>query len=157
MESLQLVKSGVVIRPQVADNATVTSYVIDTAGVDYVNIDVILGETDAAMTVLKIQESDTYSTTTALGGTPADVTGLVYGTSSNPDTGVTSALPTDAVDGTIYSFSINTQARKRYLALIAVAGNGTTGTAISAIYKANKLSNQGLTASNRGLAAQLKA
>lgn len=157
MDALQNVKSQVVIRPQVSDNATVTSYVIDTVGADFCAIDVILGDTDVAMTTLKVQESDTWSSATALGGTPADVTGLVYGTSTNPDTGSTSALPADTDDGKIFSAFIDLQGRKRYLQLIAVTGNGTTGTAISAIAKLNKLSEGPKDATTRGVAAALFA
>ncbi len=157
MEALQQTKKGVCIRPQTIDNATATSYVIDTVGVDYVNIDVVIGDTDVAMATLKVQESDVYSSATALGGTPNDVTGAVYGTSTNPDTGSTSALPSATDDGKIFSFSINTQARKRYLQLVAVAGNGTTGTALSASWEANKVSQTDLSATGRGVAACLKA
>lgn len=156
MEQLQQAKKGICVLPQVLDNATATSYVIDTAGVDYVNIDVILGTTDIAMTVLKVQESDVASNSTTLTA-PTDVTGLVYGTSVLGDTGATSALPSATDDNKIFSFEINTQARKRYLQLVAVAGNGTTGVAIASQYNASKLGNQSLTAAGKGVGAFLNA
>lgn len=156
MESLTHAKKGLSILPQVVKNATVTSYVIDTAGCDFVNIDVVIGFTDVAMTTLKVQESDVKSSDTALtSGT--DVTGLVFGTSVTGDTGVTSALPSATDDNKIFSFEINTQGRKRYLQLIAVAGNGTTGVAIASHFNAGKLSSQPLTAAGKGVASYLNA
>lgn len=148
MESLQGVKKGICVLPQVLDNATATSYVIDTAGVDYVNIDVVIGTTDVALTALKVQESDVATNSTTL-DTGADITGLVYGASG------AAALPTDTDDNKIFSFEINTQGRKRYLQLVAVAGNGTTGVAIAAHYNANKVANQPLTNAGKGIAAAL--
>lgn len=154
MEALQQTKKGICILPQVLDAATATSYVIDTAGLDYVNIDVVVGATDIALTALKVQESDTKTDATTL-SSPADITGLVYGTSALPETGATSALPTATDDNKVFSFEINTQGRKRYLQLVATAGNGTTGVAICAKYTANKIANQSLTAAGKGVAAWL--
>lgn len=156
MESLQQVKKGIAISPTTLDNATATSYVIDTAGVDFVNIDVIVGATDIAMTTLKVQESDTKSDSTTL-TSATDITGLVYGTSADPESGTTSALPTANDDNKVFTFFVNTQGRKRYLQLVAVAGNGTTGVAIAAVYNAGKVANMSLTASGRGVASNLIA
>jgi hypothetical protein len=156
MESLQGVKKGVAISPTTIDNATATAYVIDTAGVDFVNIDVIIGTTDIAMTTLKVQEADVASNSTTL-TTPNDVAGLVFGTSTLPEDGTTSALPSATDDHKVFTFFVNTQGRKRYLQLVAVAGNGTTGVAIAANYNAGKVSNFANTASSRGVAANLIA
>lgn len=156
MESLQSVKKGIAVLPQVLDNATATSYVIDTAGVDFVNIDVIIGATDIALTALKVQESDVKTDATTL-SSGTDVTGLVYGTSTLPENGATSALPTDTDDNKVFTFFVNTQGRKRYLQLVATAGNGTTGVAIAAVYNAGKVANMALTATGRGVAANLIA
>lgn len=148
MEQLQHAKKGIAILPQTLDNATATSYVIDTAGVDYVNIDVVIGTTDIAMTTLKVQESDTKTDSTTL-SSGADITGLVYGASGY------AALPSATDDNKIFSFEINTQGRKRYLQLVAVAGNGTTGVALAAQYNAGKIGNQSLDADGKGVAAVL--
>ncbi len=148
MEQLQHAKKGIAILPQTLDKATATSYVIDTAGVDYVNIDVIIGATDIAMTTLKVQESDTKTDSTTL-SSGADITGLVYGASGY------AALPSATDDNKIFSFEINTQGRKRYLQLVAVAGNGTTGVALAAQYNAGKIGNQSLDAAGKGVAAVL--
>lgn len=148
MESLQGVKKGICVLPQVLDAATATSYVIDTAGLDYVSIDVLIGDTDIALTELKIQESDAITNSTTLtSGT--DVTGLVYGATGAP------ALPSATDDNKIFSFEINTQARKRYLQVVLTAGNGTVGAAVSAQYTANKVSNMTLDAAGKGVAAVL--
>jgi hypothetical protein len=156
MESLQGVKKGVAISPAVVDNATATAYVIDTAGVDFVNIDVIIGATDIGVTTLKVQESDVASSATAL-TSPTDVPGLIFGTSTIPEDGTTSALPSATDDNKIFSFFVNTQARKRYLQLVAVAGNGTVGVAIAANWNGGKVSNFANTATSRGVAANLIA
>lgn len=147
MESLQGAKKGICVLPQVLDNATATSYVIDTAGVDFVNIDVVIGATDIAMTTLKVQESDAITNSTTL-TSGADITGLVYGANG-------STLPSATDDNKIFSFEINTQGRKRYLQLIAVAGNGTTGVAIASHYNAGKVANHSLDAAGKGVAAVL--
>lgn len=120
------------IDPQVVDNATYTSYVIDTLGTVETHFVVTLGTTDVAMTTLKVQEADAITDATTL-DTGADITGLVIGTSADPIDGSTSALPTATDDGKHFAFSVKNQGRKRYLQVIAVAGNGTTGTALSAV------------------------
>lgn len=156
MEPLAHAKKGICIAPQVLDNATATSFVVDTAGLDYVNIDVVVGTTDIALTTLKVQESDSVTNATTL-SSPSDVTGLIYGTSPLGDTGATSALPTATDDNKIFSFEINTQGRRRYLQLVATAGNGTTGVAIAAHYSGGKVANNNLTAAGKGVAAFLNA
>jgi hypothetical protein len=147
MEKLQQAKKGIAVLPQTLDNATATSYVIDTAGVDFVNIDVVIGTTDIALTALKVLESDAITNSTTLNG-GADITGLVYGANG-------STLPSATDDNKIFSFEINTQGRKRYLQLVAVAGNGTTGVAIAAQYNAGKVANSDLSTSAKGVAAVL--
>ena len=153
---MQGVKKGVAISPVVIDNATATAYVIDTAGVDFVNIDVIIGATDIGVTTLKVQESDVASNSTTL-TSPTDVPGLIFGTSVDPDTNATSVLPSATDDNKVFTFFVNTQARKRYLQLLAVAGNGTVGVAIAANWNGGKVSNFANTAQSRGVASNLIA
>lgn len=148
MEALQHAKKGICVLPQVLDAATATSYIIDTAGIDYVNIDLVLGATDIALTALKVQESDVATNSTTL-SSPSDVTGLVYGAVDAP------ALPSATDDNKIYSFEINTQGRKRYLQLVVTAGNGAVGAAVCAKYTASKIGNQTLNAAGKGVAAVL--
>src|SRR5689334_4585204 len=86
------------------DNAGLSCNVIDTKGYDYCRIFLYLGATDIVHVALKVQESETKSNTTAL-TTGVDVTGLVFGTSTNI-AGSTSALPTSTADNNCYCFDI---------------------------------------------------
>lgn len=157
MNSLQQVKFVNVIPPGVVvDNAAFTSTVVDTAGYDSVAFVVNLGGTDIAVTALKVQEADAKSSATALtSGT--DVTGLVWGTSTNPDTGATSALPSATDDNKIYVAFVNTKERKRYLQIQATAGDGTTGTYLAATAVLNKAADGPYNATTRGLGSNLIA
>ena len=105
----------------IVDNASYTTAEIDTNGYDYCTIVVILGATDIAMTALAVTESDTS------GSGHANVTGLVWGTSTNID-GSTSALPTATDDDTFQVAEIDLRGRKRYLDVTATAGDGAAGT-----------------------------
>lgn len=111
-----------VIAPQVIkDDASWTESNIDTLGFSSVNVLFSLGASDIAMAALKLQESDDASTWT-------DITGLVYGTSTNI-AGSTSALPSADDYNKVYEFSIrNMTGRKRYIQIVATAGNGSAGT-----------------------------
>jgi len=76
MNQLQNTKLVSITPPAaIVDNASYTTASIDTQGWDYLQVVVYLGATDIAMTALKLQESDTD-------GSYSDVTGLVFGTSS---------------------------------------------------------------------------
>jgi hypothetical protein len=110
----------------IIDNSAVTVAELDTLGFDYCEIYVALGATDIAMTVLKVTESDTA------GSGHADVTGLVFGTSTNT-AGSTSALPTATDDNDVFKFEIDLRGRKRYLDMGATVGDGTNGTYICII------------------------
>lgn len=130
----------------IVDNASYTTTAIDTKGFDYVNIYVFLGATDIDMTALKVQESDDSGMSGA-----ADVTGLVYGTSTNK-AGTTSALPISTDDDLCFGFSIDMKGRKRYLDLVATAGNGSLGTYLTAFALLSKAEASCDTAAQRGLA-----
>jgi len=121
----QAAKWAVAVAPGVIkDNAAFTATEIDTKGFKHCTIAIQVGATDIAMAVLKVQESDTS------GSGFADVTGLVYGTSTNT-AGDTSALPTATDDNDIFLFDIDLRGRKRYLKVAATAGDGTNGTYLS--------------------------
>lgn len=106
----------------IINNASATTVEIDTLGYGYCVVMCYVGATDIAMTVLKIQESDTS------GSGFADVTGLVYGAATTLDiAGTASALPTATDDNKCFSFEIDMKGRKRYLDLVATIGAGTTG------------------------------
>lgn len=102
------------------DNASATTTELDTIGWDYATIYVQVGATDIALTALAVTESDSS------GSGHANVTGLVFGTSTNID-GSTSALPSATDDGKFFAFDIDLRYRKRYLDLTATFGDGTSG------------------------------
>lgn len=104
----------------IVDDASFTTAEIDTIGYDYATILVYLGATDIAMTALAVTESDV----TASGH--ANVTGLVYGTSTDID-GATSDLPSATDDNKVFAFEVDLRGRKRFLDVTATMGDGTAG------------------------------
>lgn len=133
----------------IKDNASFTTNAIDTAGFGKLAIYFTLGATDIAMTALKVQESNDSGMSGA-----EDITGLVYGTSANPETGTTSALPTADDDNKVFAFFINLSGRKRYIDVVATAGDGSTGTfgsGVAFLYDGDGIN----TAAERGLVANL--
>ncbi len=142
------------VTPGVAsvNNASAVTTTIDTLGFDYCTVLVEFGVMDAALTALKVQESDFANMS---GG--ADVTGLVSGTSTNI-AGSTSALPTSTADNTVYRFDIDLKGRKRYLDLIGTVGAaGTTGAFISAQALLSRAENMLDTATGLGCLEVLRA
>lgn len=136
----------------IVNNAAFSTTTIDTKGYDSAVIYFALGATDVAMAALKLTESDDSGMSGA-----ADITGLVYGTSTNPDTATTSALPTGTDDNKVFAFFVDLKGRKRYLDVSATAGNGSTGTygsCIAVLYKSEQVPT---TATGRGLGANLFA
>lgn len=134
------------------DNAAFTTGTIDTIG--YSNLLVVwgLGDTDIAMTALKLTESNDSGMSGA-----TDVTGCIYGTSLNPETGLTSALPTATDDNKLFGFDVDLNARKRYIDVSATAGDGTTGTfgiGVAILYNGNVTTDN---ATQRGFAAVLRS
>lgn len=118
MNSLQNVKVVNFCPPgAVVDAADFTTTAIDTAGFGKCAIFFSLGATDIAMGALKIQQSDDSGMSGA-----ADITGAVYGASGAP------ALPSATDDNKVYAFHVSLQGKKRYLDLVATAGNGSVGT-----------------------------
>lgn len=125
MNPLQHVKFVSITPPEaVKDNASWTTAEIDTAGWDYMTVVAYLGATDIAMAALAVTESDTT------GSGHANVTGLIWGTSTNID-GSTSALPSATDDNTFQIAQIDLRGRKRFIDVTATAGDGTTGTYIA--------------------------
>lgn len=124
---LQNVKYVAITPPgALIDNASATTAEVDTLGFAYLTIVAHLGATDIAMTALKVTESDTS------GSGHADVTGLVYGTSTDID-GNTSALPSATDDNGFFVFNIDLRGRKRYIDVTATVGDGTTGAYLTII------------------------
>jgi hypothetical protein len=124
-KSLQKARYVNAIRPTaIVNNASCTSQVIDATGFAKATVVVSLGATDIALTALKVQHCDTS------GGTYADVTGLVAGTSTDIY-GTASALPSATDDNGVYVFEVNVQ--KPFLKVVATVGNGSTGAYVSAV------------------------
>lgn len=145
MNNLQNVKVVNVTPPAaIKDNASFATTTIDTLGFNKVAIYFALGATDIAMTALKVQESDDSGMSGA-----ADITGAVYGATNYP------ALPSADDDNKIFAFFIDLKGRKRYLDVVATAGDGSTGTfgaCTAHLYNGNVTSDD---ATERGLAASL--
>lgn len=133
---VQLTPPGVIV-----DNASYTTAALDTAGFGYCAILVSLGATDIAMAALKLQQSD------ASGSGFADITGAVGGTDFT--------LPTADDDNKIVAFFVDLRGKKRYLDLVATAGNGSTGTyaSVLAILSEGAITPDDIT--DRGLVAQV--
>lgn len=143
MNELQTTKVFNVIPPTaIKDNAAFVSTVIDKAdlhGADYLEFIVGLGATDVAMAVLRVMESDTLTNATTLGGSPT----LVKDSTTKP---------ADDADGKVAVFGIDLRkSRQRYIQLQATAGDGSTGTYLSAIAIARRSIEASSDAAQRGL------
>lgn len=105
----------------IVDNAAFTTGYVDTKGFDYARFIVYIGAIDIAVSVLKLTESD------ASGSGYADVTGAVFGTSTDID-GSTSALPSSDDDNKFFVIDVDLRGRKRYMDLSLTGGDGSAGT-----------------------------
>ncbi|MBK7034669.1 MAG: hypothetical protein IPH49_15765 [Ignavibacteria bacterium] len=153
MNIVQSIKRVSVTPPgAIVDAASYTTAIIDTLGYHKLAVTVYLGATDIAMAALKLQESDASNM-----GSATDITGCVFGTSTNPDTGTTSALPTADDDGKFFTFFVDLNGRKRYIDLVATAGDGSAGTYLTAWADLFVGNDNPENATERGLAANLIA
>lgn len=145
MNNLQNVKVVNVTPPAaIVDNASFATTTIDTFGFNKLAVYFQLGATDIAMTALKLQESDDSGMSGA-----ADITGAVYGASGAP------ALPTATDDNKVFGFFVDLKGRKRYIDVVATAGDGSTGTfGACTAHLYNPLTTED-NATQRGLAANL--
>lgn len=136
-------KYQIVISPvAIVDDASFTTNSIDTAGYDYLQVIVTVGALDIAMAALALQTSDTD-------GSYADLTGAVFGTSTNIS-GSTSALPSATDDNKLFVIEVDLRGKKRYFDLVATMGNGTVGGFVAAVAVLSKGEISPLTASARG-------
>lgn len=104
----------------ISDNATLTTGEIDTLGWSHLTIIVYEGATDIAMAALSVTQSDTS------GSGHANITGLVWGTSTNID-GSTSALPSATDDNLFQVAQIDLKGKKRYIDVTCTTGDGAAG------------------------------
>ena len=126
----------------IKDNAAFVSNVIDKLdfpGCSYLEFQGTLGTIDATMAVLKVQESDTKTDATTLGGTPADLHDVT-------------TKPGASDGGKTFTIGIDlTKSRERYLQLQATAGNGDAGTFLSANVVGYRPTNASSRAADRGV------
>lgn len=138
----------------ILDDTSATTNVIDTKGFRYLEIFVMLGATDIALTALKVQEADAASDGTTL-TSGADVSGTVFGTDAN-DTGSTSTLPSATDDNKLYKFEIDLRGRKRYLKPTVTVGNGSAGGFVCAWANLHVGEQEPTTASQKGIAQLMR-
>lgn len=110
----------------IVDDASFTTNEIDTLDFDYATLITSIGATDIAMAALKVQESDTS------GSGFADITGADLSSATDID-GNATALPSSDDDNNLIVIQIDLRGRKRYLDLVATAGDGASGTFASAV------------------------
>lgn len=133
MIEAQRAKYAAAIAPAaILDNAAATAIEIDTEGYDYAEIVMQIGATDIAMAGLKVQEADTS------GGSFTDVAGTVVGTDAVDIDGNSVTLPSADDDNDVVVFQLNLLGKKRYLKLAATAGDGASGTFLSAIARLSR-------------------
>ena len=150
MVHVQNQKVVAVINPvAIVDNTSWTTTEIDTLGFAYCSIYVMLGATDIAMATLKVQESDTSGTDFG------DISGTIFGTATNI-AGSTSSKPSATDDNLIFAVDIDLRGRKRYLDLVATAGDGSTGTYACAWAVLERGDDQLDTAASRGCSQILR-
>lgn len=139
----------VAITPPAAilDAASATAASIDTLGFDFLKVVVLLGASDIAMDALKLQTSDTD-------GSYADLTGCVFGTSTNL-AGSTSTLPSSTDDNKFFVFYVDLRGKKRYFDLVATAGDGSAGTYLTAWAELYRGEGMAATAAGRGISQEL--
>lgn len=135
----------------IVDNASWTTATIDTKGFAYADVWFAMGANDIAIAALKVQESDDSGMSGA-----ADVTGLVFGTSTNT-AGSTSTLPSATDDNKLFKFEIDLKGRKRYLDLVATNGDGTAGGYAVAWVNLYEAENVPTSASDKGASQVLRA
>lgn len=150
MDEIQRAKFVQVIAPDaIVDNASFTTNEIDTLDYDYATIVFNLGATDIAMTALKVQESDTS------GSDFSDVSGLDMDGDTDLD-GSTAELPSATDDDGVVVFQVDLRGRKRYLDLVATAGDGSTGTYGAAVAILTKGAVYGATSDEMGAETVLR-
>ncbi|HZK81277.1 MAG TPA: hypothetical protein VFC46_09430 [Humisphaera sp.] len=125
------------------NGGSVSCTAIDRKGFDYASVRVALGSTDAALTALKLQESDDNSSY-------SDVPGLDF--SVSPAT-----LPTSGAGNSVYSFDVDLRGRKRYLKPVITVGSGTNGAYVTVQADLSRAEQTPHDATSRGLAAALSA
>lgn len=116
-KAVQFIKPGAIV-----DNAAYAMISHEVAGFAQAIVQVNLGATDIAMTLLKLQHSDDNSTWSDA---------FVVGTDKNIEGAVTT-LPSATDDDKIVVFLVDLRNVKRYIRVAATAGDGAAGTYLTA-------------------------
>jgi hypothetical protein len=142
-------------QPQaILNNNSVTTNVIDTQGYGFLEVYVLLGATDIALTALRLEESDAITNATTLNGGAA-VVGTRFGTDARDD-GAASVLPSATDDNQVYKFELNLQGRRRYIKPIITIGNGATGAFTVCFAELSEPDNHPGTAAEKGVAQLMR-
>jgi hypothetical protein len=137
MINAQDTKEFLLVAPAILDNVSATSLALDTDGFEYAKIIAAVGATDIAMSALKLQHCDTS------GGSYEDITGASF------------TAPTATDDGKLYGFYVNLLRKKRFIKIVATAGDGSVGVAFTALASLSRAQSVPNDATSRGLAAQV--
>lgn len=125
------------IDPALVDAAAAEGRVLDKQDFDNalgVLIIIYTGAIDVALSALKVQQSDTKTNDTTLGGTPTDVIDVTDKPGANDD---------DQIRLVYVPMGAWTN---RYLQLQATVGDGTTGANLAAVVMADRIGESGPTA-----------
>ena len=125
MRSLPCAKTVGMISPLLHDNVTATKVEVDTKDFKFARIVLYLGATDIALSALKLEESDSTGTGYS------DITSTVFGTATD-SSGAATTLPSATDDGKFYHFDVDLRGRKRFLRMVATAGDGSLGANMAA-------------------------
>lgn len=144
----------VLVTPPAAkvDDAAVTTTAIDTAGYDFLEIAVLIGDIDIAATVEKVQESDASNMASA-----ADITGLVTGTSNTIDGALSVLAAAASADNTIRLYQLDLRGRKRYIDLGMTIGDGSTGAYVAVVARLCRAAVAPVTQAEMGCGQVLRA
>jgi hypothetical protein len=124
------------------NNGAVTVASVDTLGYDFVDLIVILGATDIALTTMKVTQSDDDSSY-------GDLANSLYGAGSAP------ALPTATDDNHMFAWHLRKAGKKRYFKPSIVVGNGSTGAFVTVVAILSRAAEMPNTATKRGLTAEV--
>ena len=132
------IKDAIGVAPATVNNTTVTCAIIDTQSFNFLHLPFWFGASDAAMTVLKLQESDDSG---------------MSGATDVPGGDFTATLPGATDDNHFWTWNVQLGgARKRYMRISATVGGttGTTGAAVCCIGSLSKYSEAPFDATTEG-------
>ena len=124
----QTMKAVQVLQPTAVAAETETAVEIDTLGFDYLNIYVICGAMQAALTACKLSEGDTS------GGTFTDIAAATVGNAACIDVEGSAVALSVCDDNDAVAYQVNLVGRKRYIKFTSdTAAGGTSTHAVLAV------------------------